>query len=86
MFLQETYGPDSHRSRESATSCSDDSRMYTKSDSLEATTLGLTIPSAPNAPKIQRDMVYELIQEGSPSEVVLPQSMRDDFGVQVCFS
>ena len=50
-------------------------RMYTKSYSLKATTLGLTIPSAPNAPKIQRDMIYELIQEGSPSEVVLPQSI-----------
>ena len=25
IFLQETYGPDSHRSRETATSCSDDS-------------------------------------------------------------
>ena len=36
-------------------------RMYTKSYSLEVTTLGLTLPSAPNAPKIQRDMIYELI-------------------------
>ena len=50
-------------------------RMYTKSYSLEGTTSGLTIPSAPNAPKIQQDMIYELIQEGSPSEVVLPQSI-----------
>ena len=36
-------------------------RMYTKSYSLEVTTLGLTIPSAPNAPKMQRDMIFELI-------------------------
>ena len=36
-------------------------RMCTKSYSVEVTTLGLTIPSAPNVPKIQRDMIYELI-------------------------
>ena len=27
---------------------------------LEVNTLGLTMPSAPNAPKMQRDMIYEL--------------------------
>ena len=35
--------------------------MYTKSYSLKVTTLGFTLPSAPNAPKIQRDMICELI-------------------------
>ena len=37
---------------------------------LEVNTLGLTVPSAPNAPKMQRDMIYELTLKGAPFEAL----------------
>ena len=37
---------------------------------LEVTSLGLIIRSAPNSPKMQSDMIYKLIYEGSPFEAL----------------
>ena len=37
---------------------------------LEVNTLGLTVPSAARAPKIQRDMIYKLTLKGAPFEAL----------------
>ncbi len=66
--MHEAFCPASHKKKRN-TSCSDDFPYYAYSltlcHRLEINILVLTVKSAANAPKMQRDMIYKLILNGA---------------------